>query len=616
MRTRNISVAVVAALAAMTVLAQAGPVYIGERETGYVWSFPDTSGVPVNGESPFTSVVGLALRADGQILVADRGADLVAVLDPDAGLSAVVDTTAYGITDVYPDCASEDVYYITSRWWVEDFSLRVLPGGIAPASDCVSFSAPPLDLQVYPSGGRAGHVIVLIDLQGEVRPRLAEYQRTGETTFVELDPIIAAIPGSPRSFAIRPNGALVLLDGSTGLYDVGPDGGLSHFGPGSGVYGDKIDIGADGIIYVTDPEMEITRRFAPNGDPIYPSLSTGEVPSAVAAVGFTPTPPGPNVPVNPAPGVEMLFEGVAGGGYTSASMTVSDSRVSPQGDTLPDYAVPPAGRSTFTYVSLATSAMFENLVQVDVLLPGSRLFFAHGPGEVFHDVTIQGSAEDARGVISRFSEVVVVDDTRTAGEVVGDKFGKLMEILQTPPEDPPELAAVRAHLRGHAQAALDLFDDGLALQAITELWQMNNDIRYWAGTVIPNFSDGPGGNLAGEMLSRSKTLMFSLWFLVPPSGVPEAGSLGADLSLSFASPARGECRFELTGPAGASVAARLYDVSGRLVKTLFDGTLSGSRQTLVWSGTDDAGERVASGVYLTRVESGDDVVTGKVVFVR
>lgn len=615
MRTRSLSVGAIAALAVMTALAQAGPVYIGERETGYVWSFPDTSGVPLNGESPFIGVVGLALRADGQILVADRGGAVVAVLDPDSGLFSVVDTTAAGIDDLYPDCASEDVYYITSRR-VEDFTLHVLPGGLAPAYDCISFSAPPLDLQVYPSGDRAGHVIVLTDTWGEVGPRLAEYERTGETAFVELPPIIGDVPGSPRSFAIRPNGALVLLDGSAGLFDVGPDGGLTHFGPTSGVYGDKIDIGADGIIYVTDPEMGITRRFDPDGDSINPSLSTGEVPSAVAAVGFTPTPPGPNVPVNPTDGVEMLFEGVAGGGYTSASMAISDSRVSPRGDTLPDYAVPPVGRSTFTYVSLATSAVFENLVQVDVLLPGTRLFFAHGPGEVFHDVTIEGSAEDARGTISRFSEVVVVDDTRTAGEVVGDKFGKLMEILQSPPDDPPELAAARAHLRQHAQRALDFVDDGKALLAITELWQMNNDIRGWAGTVIPNISDGPGGNLAGEMLSRSKTLMFSLWFLVPPSGVPGDGSPGTDLSLSCASPARGECAFELAGPVGARVAVKLYDVSGRLVRTLFDGLLTTGSRALVWDGTDDDGRAVASGVYLSRAGSGDACATGKVVFIR
>jgi hypothetical protein len=616
MRTRSVFMAIVTSVAAVAVPAHGAQVYIGDGDTGCVWAFSDTVGTVLNEQSPFASIEGMSIASDGQLLIADAQMG-IALLNPETGGVTLIEPQAPGPADVYPNGESEDIYYVTPG---EISSLWVLIGGTAPGQHCLSFPGAALDLQVYPLSERAGHVLVLVDRYGEVAPRLAEFVRTGPTTFDELPPVLAAIPGDPASFAIRPNGEIILLDRSTGMYVVGPEGQLTHFGEWPEQSGwEKIDIGADGIIYVTDTHFAMTHRFDPDGNWIWPDLEAGvQVPAAVAAAGFTPTPPGPNVPVTPTPGVEILFELVAGGGYTSADTTTTQSRVSPGGNTLPDFAVPPTGRDGFTYVSLATTAVFENLIQVDVLLPGSRLFYAHGTDQVFHDVTIRGSLEDARGVVSRFSEVVVVDDVRPAGEVVDDKFAGLMEVLQSPPEDPPELREARAHLRSHAQTANAFYMAGQALSAVTELSFMNGDIRNWAGTVIPNSSDSPGGNLAGEMLSRSKTLMFSLWFLVPPSGVPTDGSVGADASLSLtcASPARGECRFELAGPSGARVTARLYTVNGSLVKTLFEGDLTDGGATLSWDGTDRDGRRVASGVYLTRVESGDALVMGKVVFVR
>lgn len=57
---------------------------------------------------------------------------------------------------------------------------------------------------------------------------------------------------------------------------------------------------------------------------------------------------------------------------------------------------------------------------------------------------------------------------------------------------------------------------------------------------------------------------------------------------------------------------KIYTLSGRLVKTLdVDGAL-----TLTWDVKNDAGEDVASGVYLWRIESGANVKTGKLAVIR
>jgi hypothetical protein len=53
----------------------------------------------------------------------------------------------------------------------------------------------------------------------------------------------------------------------------------------------------------------------------------------------------------------------------------------------------------------------------------------------------------------------------------------------------------------------------------------------------------------------------------------------------------------------AEVRAVVYDVSGKPVKTLWQGVLPGGSSTLVWDGADDNGIRVASGVYFLRIDS-------------
>jgi len=45
----------------------------------------------------------------------------------------------------------------------------------------------------------------------------------------------------------------------------------------------------------------------------------------------------------------------------------------------------------------------------------------------------------------------------------------------------------------------------------------------------------------------------------------------------------------------------VFDARGRLVRTLVDDTESPGRHEAGWDGADDAGRRVASGVYFARL---------------
>ena len=62
-----------------------------------------------------------------------------------------------------------------------------------------------------------------------------------------------------------------------------------------------------------------------------------------------------------------------------------------------------------------------------------------------------------------------------------------------------------------------------------------------------------------------------------------------------------EIRFTLTDP--GQVTLQVYDLLGRKVATLVDGELSAKAHAVTWNGRDAAGQPVASGTYLYRLET-------------
>jgi hypothetical protein len=81
---------------------------------------------------------------------------------------------------------------------------------------------------------------------------------------------------------------------------------------------------------------------------------------------------------------------------------------------------------------------------------------------------------------------------------------------------------------------------------------------------------------------------------------PFAGTMTVQWSLSMSS--RGSLR--------------VYDPTGRLIRTLVDGTLHSGTTELPWDGRDDQGNPVTSGVYFITLRSGDQQVSRKAVLLR
>jgi hypothetical protein len=71
-----------------------------------------------------------------------------------------------------------------------------------------------------------------------------------------------------------------------------------------------------------------------------------------------------------------------------------------------------------------------------------------------------------------------------------------------------------------------------------------------------------------------------------------------------------------SAPARASVAIDIYDVNGRLVRTVISGEVDAGAHQATWDGRDDAGARVARGVYFCRMNAGEFSATEKVVLLQ
>jgi hypothetical protein len=99
------------------------------------------------------------------------------------------------------------------------------------------------------------------------------------------------------------------------------------------------------------------------------------------------------------------------------------------------------------------------------------------------------------------------------------------------------------------------------------------------------------------------------------TGVPDLSA--ASLALIRPNPFTSETTVAYTVPsAGAAVAVRVYDVRGRLVRTLAEGPRGGGAHSAVWDGRDSSGRIVSPGIYFCRAEIGGWTEVRKVVLLR
>ncbi len=237
---------------------------------------------------------------------------------------------------------------------------------------------------------------------------------------------------------------------------------------------------------------------------------------------------------------------------------------------------------------------------------------------------------------------LTIDDD---GNLYTANFNNGNVIKITPAADVSVLGTIPGNGNGHLTFANDrLYVASWAGAQIHEL-TLSGQSRVLAGTGASGSDDGPADQATLyrpngiSASSDGDTLFFNQSTQVVPVGNPQlhpasvrmiTGVLattsaegspdefpeGLGLTTLMPNPFTESTRisFSLAGP--EAVTLTVYNVLGKLVRTLVNDIRLGGQHTVGWDGRDDAGVRVASGVYMYALEAGSSRDARSVVVVR
>jgi hypothetical protein len=102
-----------------------------------------------------------------------------------------------------------------------------------------------------------------------------------------------------------------------------------------------------------------------------------------------------------------------------------------------------------------------------------------------------------------------------------------------------------------------------------------------------------------------------------PTGIPDGTDVVSHyLEQNYPNPFNPKTEISYHIPQDEAVSLNVYDVSGRLVRTLVDGNKVFGPHSVVWDGKDNVGRQVSSGVYFYRLWAGDFVKTRRMVLLK
>ena len=100
------------------------------------------------------------------------------------------------------------------------------------------------------------------------------------------------------------------------------------------------------------------------------------------------------------------------------------------------------------------------------------------------------------------------------------------------------------------------------------------------------------------------------------TGVTETPPLGFRLAPNYPNPFNPNTTITFTIPEAGMVSLAVYDINGRLVRTLVSRILSAGTFSETWNGRDDYGRPVSSGVYVSRLTQGSHSAVNKMVLMK
>ena len=165
---------------------------------------------------------------------------------------------------------------------------------------------------------------------------------------------------------------------------------------------------------------------------------------------------------------------------------------------------------------------------------------------------------------------------------------------------------------GWGGSTIQLGDNGDELLLIDRYWTILDAVA-WENGKLPNVHSFGGAETGKSMVREiwdtddcSVDFQMNLFPVPfhPANDVPLASGDQLVLEQNFPNPFNPATMIAFELPQAGFVRLAIHDARGRLVRTLVSGWQPAGTQRVQWSGEDDTGRRVASGVYHCRIVSG------------
>ena len=89
-----------------------------------------------------------------------------------------------------------------------------------------------------------------------------------------------------------------------------------------------------------------------------------------------------------------------------------------------------------------------------------------------------------------------------------------------------------------------------------------------------------------------------------------------NLAQNMPNPVRGNTTINYSVAKSGHVTLNVYDMSGKLVKTLVNGNVNAGTHSVVWNRTDNRNNKVAGGVYFYKMNANNETLTKKMIVVK
>ena len=220
-----------------------------------------------------------------------------------------------------------------------------------------------------------------------------------------------------------------------------------------------------------------------------------------------------------------------------------------------------------------------------------------------------GDSDENEGIVSYLDEVLITASFQNIGDVQADSVQLIIE------NDNFGITLLDSIVAIGVGETIELQFDWLAATQDT-VWLSAKAV------VLGETSDS-------DLVNNAVSKWVIVQILEDPVSVPGDDDLPDDgedsstptnqiaLLQNYPNPFNPTTSIEFTVPeVQARVEVMIYDISGRKVSSLFEGQAEAGAHSIEWTGVDDNGKRLSSGIYFCRLQVGNQVQTRKIALVK